>query len=470
MTERTCRMNATSERGIALVLSLFLMAAMSVVAASLMFLSQTETYSSMNYTVMSQARYGAEAGLQKTVNYLLNSYAVPTTGGADLVANYNMTTSPVTYNGQPVVLSANAAKASNYPVAAVQQAFAAAVAGTLQAGMTTVTYAPYATLLTMQPVSVYGGANQVIQTWQITSLGTIGSGRTAQVEVTGMLESGKASATLYAAFATSPQCGAQTYAGGATTDSYGALDANGLPIIDTYGGNVGTNGNLTGSGGAIIHGTLSTPRVGVGKCGQGNVTAETSSGGASIEGGRVQLPQAIVLPPPPIPAAPTGNVIYNMNTTLTPGAYADIKVTGNATLSLTAGTYDVNSLDVGSGSTIRILSTPVIFNVAGVGVTEPISFTGTSTVVNTTYDASTFLINYGGTGNVKLTGGTSYCAMVYAPDAEVTFAGGNDFYGTVIGKTIKDTGGAHLHFQRNLEDKFFVVGNGMLSGFSWKKY
>jgi type II secretory pathway component PulK len=54
-------MKTNGEQGIALVLSLFLIAAMSVIAASLMLLSQTETYSSMNYRLMSQARYGAES-------------------------------------------------------------------------------------------------------------------------------------------------------------------------------------------------------------------------------------------------------------------------------------------------------------------------------------------------------------------------------------------------------------------------
>jgi PilX N-terminal len=465
-------MTPTNERGIALVLSLFLMMAMSVVAASLMFLSQTETYSSMNYTVMSQARYGAESGLQKAVNFLLNNYAAPAAGTGDPLTAYDMTKSPVTFNGQPVVLSANAAKASNYPVAAVQTAFSAAAQGTMASGMTTVTYAPYATLVSMASINVYGGGVQTIQTWQITSLGTIGAGRTAQVEVSGSLETGKAPATMYAAFATDPNCGAQQYAGGATTDSYGALDATGHPIIDLSGGNVGTNGNLTESGGAVIHGTLATPRVGVGGCSNGNVDALTSQGGATVDGGVIQLPQAITLTPPaaPNPLPPTGSVTYNSNTTLTPGSYADIKVTGNSTLTLTAGTYTVNSLDVASGSTILIQSTPVIFNVAGVGVTTAVSFTGTSTLVNTTYDASAFVINYGGTAAIKLTGGTSYCAMIYAPQADITFAGGDSFYGAVVGKTVKDTGGAHLHFDRNLEDKFFVVGNGMLSGFSWKKY
>ena len=56
---------------------MFLMMALSVIGASLMLLSQTETYSSLNYRLMSQARYGAESGIQKTVNYLLNPATTP---------------------------------------------------------------------------------------------------------------------------------------------------------------------------------------------------------------------------------------------------------------------------------------------------------------------------------------------------------------------------------------------------------
>ena len=104
-----------NEKGIALVLSLFLLSAMSVIAASLMFLSQTETYSSMNYRLMSQARYGAESGIQRAANHLLYTYVAPATAGADPIANYNTNVSPVRCTngcpnlGQPVVLSANAA-------------------------------------------------------------------------------------------------------------------------------------------------------------------------------------------------------------------------------------------------------------------------------------------------------------------------------------------------------------------------
>ena len=78
-------MHIHQERGVALVLALFLMSAMSVLTASLMFLSQTETYASMNYRMMSQARYAAESGVQKAANFLLDSsqYKVPGTSDGD---------------------------------------------------------------------------------------------------------------------------------------------------------------------------------------------------------------------------------------------------------------------------------------------------------------------------------------------------------------------------------------------------
>ncbi len=56
-------MNKTKERGVALILALILVLVLSVMAVSLMFLSQTETWSSMSYRIMSQARGGAEAGV-----------------------------------------------------------------------------------------------------------------------------------------------------------------------------------------------------------------------------------------------------------------------------------------------------------------------------------------------------------------------------------------------------------------------
>src|SRR5688572_18391345 len=149
-----------NERGIAIVLSLFLMTAMSVLAASLMFLAQTETYASMNYRMMSQTRYAGESAVQKASDFLLDNpvggvggqYTVPSSGSAiDPLSNYITTVSPVTtLDGEPVVLSAADGIASNYPAPSVQTAFAAAAQGSLDAGNTALNYGAYATLIAMQ--------------------------------------------------------------------------------------------------------------------------------------------------------------------------------------------------------------------------------------------------------------------------------------------------------------------------------
>src|SRR6476659_9532433 len=89
-------MDTHHERGIALVLALILMSAMSVLAASLMFLAQTETYASMNYRMMSQARYAGEAGVQKASDFLLDTAQYQMPGSvADPLSNYDRTKSPV---------------------------------------------------------------------------------------------------------------------------------------------------------------------------------------------------------------------------------------------------------------------------------------------------------------------------------------------------------------------------------------
>ena len=62
-------MTRSNENGFAMILALFMVLTMSILASSLMFVSQTETWSSMNYRLMSQARYGAESGIQKTANW-----------------------------------------------------------------------------------------------------------------------------------------------------------------------------------------------------------------------------------------------------------------------------------------------------------------------------------------------------------------------------------------------------------------
>jgi Tfp pilus assembly protein PilX len=528
-------MEIHQERGVALVLALFLMSAMSVLAASLMFLSQTETYASMNYRMMSQARYAAESGVQKAANFLLDSaqYQVPGSA-ADPLAAYDTNGSPVTYAGEPVVLSGVDAGKSNYPVAAVRTAFYNAAHGSLKAASTTMTYEAVATLISMQSFDSYGGGTAVVQTWRITASGALSGSQKATVEVVAIVERPKVPANSYAAFATDTTCGALNFGGNVVIDSYdsGAIDPSTgkpytTPQTSASGGNVGTNGNLTIGGHVDVQGNLYTPRTGVGQCTDNAVDALTETGGADVSGSIVQLPANLVYPAPPEPSPAPPTTTPGPITAAT-GACAALGLTlgtncgedaATKTISLDghgstlvlpnveltsdvsivlkgsspAAQYNFNSITLAGGS--KVIAAPtagdqaVLVNVSGKNpdgstMDVPIKFTGntnsgdvmfgTSTATCATgctaYDASVMQIVYAGTGTINLRGNDGSALTVYAPNAKVEFTGTADLYGSVLAKQMSNQGNADIHYDRRLSRDFYVAGNPLASSFSWKRF
>jgi hypothetical protein len=496
----------SNERGIAMLVTMFTVLLLSVLGSSMMFVARTEALSGLNYKTMSQTRYGAESGVHTATNHLLFTYIPPGTNAGDPLANYNTNVSPVLYNGNPVVLSSSPDTPSNYPVAAVQDAFSAASQGALSAGVGTVTYTASARLLSMRQITEsITGQSATLQTWEITGQGTVPGAGSALVEVSAIVERQARPVYEYAAFAQDNGCDALKFGGGATTNSYDSrlYSGSGTPATDDFGGNVGTNGNLNELGNTTtIHGSLSTPRTGVGSCSNSNVTALTLSGDPTLDDGIIQLPQAITWPTPPLPnpLPPTTNAQFQKNSgcvgglvapictgqagvgaTITPNAscacpnpppivLGDVSVTGGADLHLGAGTYIVNSLSFAGGSKIIVDSGPVIFQIVGApNVSTPLDFTG-GTAVNETYDPSNLQFIYGGTNNVKLTGGSAMAGLVYAPEASMSFAGSGDFYGAVIAKKVTDMGGAAIHYDRALETEGLTTGNFTMSSFSWRSF
>ena len=495
-------MGRSDERGIALIITLFMVLILSVLGSSLVFVSRTETLSSLNYKTMSQARYGAESGVHRAANHLLFSYTPP---NAVELALYNTNVSPVRLlaNGREVVLAATAAD-SNYPDIMQRDAFAAAFTTPLTINSDTIGYDARARLLTMRQIADPFAPGQTItlQTWEITGTGRVGGAGSASVEVSAIVERQAVPLFAFAAFATDPGCNALRFGGGATTMSYDSSDygGSGSPALDDWGGNVGTNGGLTEIGATtIINGTLSTPRTGVGNCSNGNVTALTTSGGATVAEGLVQLPQSVPYPTPPdpTPMPPTGNVQFNgtcpattvvyctgngTSVTLDPAlsggtiVLGDVRVAANTSMTLKPGVYIVNSINFsgGAGITVDVDTTvvpdqQVILQVAGQNTTTPIDFTG-GTITNTTYDPSRLQIYYAGDDNVKLTGGAASAALVYAPNASTAFSGGGQFYGAVVAGKVTDMGGAHINYDRNLENDTLTSGNWTMSSFTWSNF
>ena len=492
-----------NQKGSALILALVMILVLSLMGASLMFLSQTDTWSSMNYRMMSQSRYGAESGLSLATDFIANKYNAPATGTGDPLSNYITTVSPVTYNGQPVVLSSVSGQ-SNYPIGSVVSAFQTALdsPGSVAAGGTTVTYTAKATLLSMGTVTSYGNPITV-QMWQITADGTINGVKNSTEEVTAVLERQVTPSNIYAAFATANGCGAISFSGGGIVNSYNSqqltVNAAGVATapstFNTFGGNIGSNGNLAENGSkTTIYGTMSTPDTGVGNCSGGNVTAWTDNGNATVTGGLVKLPQIVTFPPPSIPNPGTTAVGVNNAVTLPPSCplppaacpnpvnYGDISLSGHGVLTLTPGIYNINSISEQGANTAVVIGPypagsgalsnqyyPVTLNVAGNNQTTPIDLSGNG-LQNPTLNPALFQINYAGTGTVKFTGNSSAAAVIYAPNASVTLTGGSDFYGAVLANTVTVAGGTAIHYDLNLSNSSMIVSNFMLDAFNWSKF
>jgi Tfp pilus assembly protein PilX len=477
---------STHSKGIAVIIALLTLLILSTLGASIMFSTQAEITTTYNFKRLTQARYIAEAGAQATENWLIYNYTVPSS-----FASFDMTQSPVQYNNAPVVLSALSGVAANYPDNTVQSAFNSALSNKPVSGLDVgVSYSTTATLQSMRLVTPFGSSTQVpLQSWSISSQATIGASQ-AQVAVTTTIEKFGSPVFSYAAFAVSATCGAITFGGGTSTDSFDSTQGSYAATKQNTSGNVGSNGNVNLNGGTtVVHGNGSTPFSLSGNCTNGSLTSLTANGGASVSGGMVTLSSTVsyAAPAAPSPAPPT----TNQNTSgscagiggcsslgansiaFAPGQYGNVSITGGATLHLSQGTYNINSISLAGNSTIVIDSGPVVLNVAGAGLngnTAAVDLTG-GTVSNTVSGKpGDFQILYAGSQPVNMSGGASSYGVVYTPNAPVTFAGGSDWFGSVIGNTVTDNGGTNIHYDRSLGSNLYIMGNYHATSFGWSKY
>ncbi len=85
------------------------------------------------------------------------------------------------------------------------------------------------------------------------------------------------------------------------------------------------------------------------------------------------------------------------------------------------------------------------------------------------YDAAALQIVYPGTGTISMIGNPQAAATIYAPNAAFALQGTADLFGSVLAKTVDNGGNASIHYDRRLQSQFYVVGQPMVSTFSWKR-
>lgn len=469
------------QQGMALALALVFTAVLSVLVGMILFSSEYETVSATNYAAQQHAFYAADAGLQTALNWFENDYETLHNTNTAL---YTATTTPVetASNSEAVVLDATGGS-SNYPTSGVTSSFASTfgTGGGVSVGTGGETYVVKATLTVLRNVTTASGVTTA-ERWQIQSVGSWveGSRVLAQATLNAYIEPQTTPLMNDVMFTTGATCGSISVSGNVTTDSYNSSQGTYTQTHSNTEGNIGTNGNITASGNVDVYGTATVPGGSAknGACSASSPGGITSSGNISIAA-EAALSSTQVYPSPAVPS-PWNLSTYEPNnghaigSTLTPGNYGDISISGNTTLVLEGGTggatnvYNINSITYSGNTTIEISPTgPVIINLVGQGQSSVLTASGNSTLnLANSGTARDLTINYAGTGSIALSGNNEGAFVLYAPSASLALSGNTDYFGSIIAQSIAASGNVSLHYDMSLFNSLAILSNYQIVGWT----
>ena len=170
-----------------------------------------------------------------------------------------------------------------------------------------------------------------------------------------------------------------------------------------------------------------------------------------------------------------------------------VSLQGGGTIVMVAGgppasRFDFNSItESGNGAVgVKVPTSNtqgVLINIVGkdntgTDIPIPLDLTGNSVTTPdisgcancSRFDASVMQFVYSGTGEIDIHGSPSAAASFYAPNAHADLGGTADLYGAIVAKTLNDHGVVGLHYDRRLQQDFWISGLPMTGTFSWKRF
>lgn len=331
-------------------------------------------------------------------------------------------------------------------------------------------------------------ASQANPVYLVTALGITPTGARKVVQAEIALT--PSSPFPYGLFATSQACPAITFSGNnPSTNSFTTAGGGTYATTQTdAGGDIGSNGGVSVGNGNVegIVGVLQAPPAGSGPCatpfslgpngadlgpncptlGGSCVACPGPTGPYCLAKSPTYLNAPVTFAVPPAPNPPTPNTAYNGSLSIVPGNYGNISLTGNKTLTLAPGTYNINSISMAGNAQITV-NPPgaVTLNIGGTGQANPLAIAGNG--ITDDNKANDFLINYAGSGAVSIAGNGNVTAILNAPNAAVTQVGNGNWYGSILASTMNLTGNAFFHFDRNAA--LSPVSNGFYTMISYRE-
>jgi hypothetical protein len=236
--------------------------------------------------------------------------------------------------------------------------------------------------------------------------------------------------------------------GAAGTDAWDSANGTYASTQQCADADIGTNSSATGAG--YIQ-SKSTMICGDALSGAGSNPSSVYGGNGNIGGTKAAQATNQALPNVTVPsltaASPFNASSVNSNATLAPNRSYGTVSCKNGSLTLSAGTYVVQSFSLTSNCELNIASGPV-----------EVYFTSTldmqaGVVANSTGVPANVLF-YGGpaASTASMQGGASAYYAVYAPAATCTLQGNVDLYGAIVCNDVQVQGNAQVHYDLALRN------------------
>jgi Flp pilus assembly protein TadG len=228
-----------------------------------------------------------------------------------------------------------------------------------------------------------------------------------------------------------------TMSGSSYTDSYDASKGPYSAASAGMEGHVCSNGNITMSGSAAIHGNAQPGVSGIVK----------SSSSIGVLGKISNLSKPLSYPPvDPGNAATVNNnskIPLSANNKQPLDSSGKFTLSGGDSVTLAPGTYYFNQLALSGGSMININGPTTIY------VNGKVDLSGGSVANKTLLPANLQLFCMGATANIS--GGSDFYGVVYGPSCAMTRSSSASFFGAIIGAqlTMSGSGGIHADVSLN---------------------
>ncbi|HUE69741.1 MAG TPA: TadE/TadG family type IV pilus assembly protein [Pirellulaceae bacterium] len=232
-----------------------------------------------------------------------------------------------------------------------------------------------------------------------------------------------------------------------TTDSYDSVEGLYDPLTAYDNGSICSDGNITIGGDAYIDGNATY--------GEGD-SITVNGGDATVTGYLGERTR-----PLDYPSVDTSYVsVYNDNDSLPKvwrandlglgyhwhaalDNFGNFELRAGEVYTIPPGTYYFNNFTLQGGATLNITGETIIY------VTGKIYRGGLALVNNNTGSAQNLQL-YSTGGTVNVTSDNAFYGVIYAPDSDVTISGSADYFGAVVGRTLKVTGTGQAHYDESL--------------------